>query len=268
MKINRGRQQRPRRVLLYGQEGVGKSSWAAQAPRPLFLDFEGGLGDLDVESSPRLETWDSLREAMNWIMTEPHDYQSIVFDTVDWMEHLLHRFVCAKSNVESIEKAAGGYGKGYTEAATILQGFLANCERMMARRNLNIILLGHCSPVKVNDPEAEMYEQWAPDLHKTAAALLREWCDEVLFASFRTDIRGAATNDDKGKKPKRFLAMGTDERYIRTQRSAAVQAKNRLSLPPELPIVWSEYQKHWPVGVTGQVKVESVNQEGEVVSDE
>lgn len=257
MKIVKGKQQRPRRVLLYGQEGVGKSSWAAQAPRPLFLDFEGGLGDLDVEATERIDSWDKLREAMNWVISQPHNYQSIVFDTVDWMEHLLHAKICADSGVKSIEKAAGGYGKGYVEAATVLQEFLTACESLMKRRGVNIIMLGHCSPVKVNNPEAETYEQWAPDLHKTAASLLREWCDEVLFASFRTYVRDAAGNDKAGPKPKRFLALGDDERYIRTTRTAAVQAKNRLNLPPELPMVWGEYAKHWQASVASQNETES-----------
>jgi hypothetical protein len=263
MKIVKGKQQRPRRVLLYGQEGVGKSSWAAGAPRPLFLDFEGGLGDLDVESTERIESWDQLRQVMNWIHSQPHGYQSIVFDTVDWMEHLLHAWICQKSSVETIEKAAGGYGKGYVEAATVLQQFLTLCEKkLMQERGLNIVMLGHCSPVKVNNPEAEAYEQWAPDVHKTAASLLREWCDEVLFASFRTYVRDSATNDQKSQKPKRFLAIGDDERYIRTTRSAAVQAKNRLNLPAELPMAWSEYQKHWPANVASQQVNDTNESEG------
>jgi len=244
MRIVRGKQLKPRRVLLYGQEGVGKSTWAAGAPAPYFIDCEGGVGDLDVVSSGRLNSWEEIRQVWSDLMNEPHDFKSVVIDTVDWMEHLIHAEVCSKSKVDSIEKAAGGYGKGYVEAASTLQRFLSRLEELMAKRQMNIVILGHCSPVKVNNPESEQYDQWAPDVHKAAASILREWCDEVLFASFRTFVR---TADNSGKpNQKRYLGIGDDERYIRTTRSAAVQAKNRLNLPAELPMKWSEYAKYWP----------------------
>jgi hypothetical protein len=116
-------------------------------------------------------------------------------------------------------------------------------------------LLGHCSPEKVLDPEAETYEQWSPDLHKAASSVLREWCDEVLFASYRTVFRKTA--DAK----QRTLAVGDDERYIRTRHSAAVKAKNRLNLPDELPMQWSEYQKHWPGGGVAASSVQAAKVE-------
>jgi hypothetical protein len=242
VKILTGRQQRPRRVLLYGQEGVGKSTWAAGAPSPIFLDCEGGLADIACDKSPRLRTLEDVRGALRWLWEQPHDYRSVVLDTVDWVERMIHADVCKADGVKSIEKAAGGFGKGYLAAATEFERLLANMEALASKRGMNLVLLGHCSPTKVLDPEAETYEQWSPDLHKAASSVLREWCDEVLFASYRTVFR--KTNDTK----QRTLAVGDDERYIRTRHSAAVQAKNRLNLPEELPMVWAEYQKHWPGG--------------------
>ena len=245
MKILTGRQQRPRRVLLYGQEGVGKSTWAAGAPSPIFLDCEGGLADIACDKSPRLRTLEDVRGALRWLWEQPHDYRSVVLDTVDWVERMIHADVCKADGVKSIEKAAGGFGKGYLAAATEFEKLLANMEALANKRGMNLILLGHCSPTKVLDPEAETYEQWSPDLHKAASSVLREWCDEVLFASYRTFYKRLG---DEKQKNTRTLAVGDDERYIRTRHSAAVQAKNRLNLPEELPMQWSEYQKHWPGG--------------------
>jgi hypothetical protein len=255
VKILSGRQRRPRRVLLYGQEGVGKSTWAAGAPRPIFLDCEGGLADIEADKSPRLRTIDDVLGALRWLWESPHDYQSVVLDTVDWVERMIHAKVCQDDGVKSIEKAAGGYGKGYIAAATEFEKLLANMESLSRKRGMNLILLGHCSPVKVLNPEAETYEQWAPDLHKAASSVLREWCDEVFFASYRTLFRTV------GDSKQRTLAVGDDERYIRTRHGAAVQAKNRLNLPEELPMIWAEYQRHWPTGnaerVSGNVPVAS-----------
>lgn len=244
MQIIKGRQQKPRRVLLYGQEGVGKSTWASMAPRPLFLDFEESSNDLDVERTPRLTTYSDTINALGWLYSEPHDYQSIVFDTVDWFERLIHLQLCHNANVTNIEKVDGGFGKGYVAAAALLQDFLTKLEALMATRKLNVILLGHCTRVKVTDPERETYEKYSPDLHKGAASILREWCDEVFFASFRTFTREA----DEGFKKTRQIAIGGEERFIRTTHSAGVHAKNRLNLPAELPMDWREYHKYWPSG--------------------
>ena len=116
-----------------------------------------------------------------------------------------------------------------------------------------LVRAGHCTRVKVSDPERETYEKYSPDLHKGAASILREWCDEVFFAGYRTFTRAA----DEGFNKKRQIAVGGDERYIRTTHSAGVQAKNRLNLPAELPMAWSEYQKHWPqAGNIGGVVVD------------
>lgn len=246
MQVIKGRQVKPRRVLLYGQEGVGKSTWAASAPRPIFLDFEDGLSDLDVEKSPRIRSYGECLENLRWLYSAEHEYQSVVFDTIDWFEKLIHDQVCRNANVTCIEKVDGGFGKGYVAAASLLQEFLGSLEKLISARRLNVIMLGHCTRVKVADPEREAYEKHSPDLHKQSAALLREWCDELFFASFRVFTR----SEDQGFNKTRQIAIGGDERFIRTTHSAGVHAKNRLSLPPELPMDWREYQKHWPSGGT------------------
>ena len=261
MQIIKGRQRKPRRVLLYGQEGVGKSTWASMAPRPIFLDFEDGLGDLDVEKSPRLTTYQETLAALTWLYESEHEYQSVVFDTVDWFERLLHQQVCATNNADGIENVGGGYGKGYTAATELLQAFLQSMEALIAHRKLNVVILGHCTRVKVSNPEQESYEQFSPDLHKGAAAVLREWCDEVFFASFRTFTKSS----DEGFKKTRHIAIGGDERFIRTTHSAGVQAKNRLTLPAELPMDWSAYQAYWPTGGSSPTAQQAGNVAGIVV---
>ena len=242
MKILKGRQAKPRRVLLYGVEGVGKSTWAAGAPSPLFLDFESGLGDVDCAKTERLSSLGEVYEALRWLYASEHDYRSIVFDTVDWFEKLIFDQVCKNANQTNIEKVDGGYGKGYIAAANLLQEFLGKLEKLIDARRLNVVFLGHATREKVTDPEAPQYERHAPDLSKHSAAILREWCDEVFYASYRTFTR----TEDAGFNKTRSIAIGGDERFIRTTHSAGVTAKNRLSLPAELPMSWAAYQQHWP----------------------
>lgn len=243
MKIIKGPKARARRLLLYGQEGVGKTTFAAGAPRPIFLDFENGTNDLDVERTELIKSWGQLKEAISWLTYEPHDYRSLVIDTVDWLEKVIWKYVCDAGQVDSIEKYEKGFGKGYVKAAEGWQALVGLLDECVETRGLNVILLGHCQAVKVDSPEQETYQQFSPDLHKFAASILREWADEVFFASFRVFIR----KEELGFKKERNIAVGKDDRYIQTRHSAGVQAKNRLpSLPNEIELSWAAYEAHWP----------------------
>lgn len=48
MKITRGKRQEAQKIVLYGPEGIGKSTFAAQFPEPLFIDTEGSTANMDV----------------------------------------------------------------------------------------------------------------------------------------------------------------------------------------------------------------------------
>lgn len=250
MRILRGKQRRPRKVFLYGSEGVGKSTWAAGAPRPIFLNFEDGLADVDCDKTDRLYTYGETLAALGWLYQEQHDYRSLVFDTVDWFEGAIHRQVCDNARCNSIEKVDGGFGKGYVAAANLWQDFLGKLEALSAYRGMNIVMLGHCTRAKVTPPDQESYETYTPDVQKTAASILREWADEVFFASFRTFTR----QEDQGFNKTRTIAIGGTERFIRTTHSAGVHAKNRLNMPDEIAMPaqggFAEYMKYWPAGET------------------
>ena len=248
MKILKGKQRRRRKVLLYGVEGVGKSTWAAGAPRPLFLNFEDGVADIEVDKTERLASYAETLEVMRWLHGGEHDYQSVVFDTIDWFERLIHQQVCDNARTTSIEKVDGGFGKGYVAAANLLQEFLQGLDMLIADRKLNIVMLGHCKREKVNDPEREQYETYTPDLHALAASTLREWCDEVFFANHRDYTR----TEELGHKKTRAIAVGGEDRYLRCTHRAGVRAKNRLDMPDEIPFPkvdgFAEYMKFWPAG--------------------
>ena len=249
MEILKGKQRRPRKVLLYGVEGVGKSTWAAGAPSPFFLDFEGGISEINADKSKgRIMSYAKALEAMQWLYGASHDYKSVVFDTVDWFEKLWQQQVCDNAKVTNIEKVDGGFGKGYVAAANLLYDFIGGLDVLMEERNLNIIMLGHCRREKVSDPEREQYETYTPDLQPLAASTLREWADEVFFADYRNYTR----TEEAGPKKTRTIAVGGTDRYLRCNRRAGVRAKNRLDMPDEIPFPkvggFAEYMRYWPAG--------------------
>lgn len=233
-EITSGRERRPRRVMLYGTQGIGKSTWAAQAPKPIFLPTEDGLGEIDCEKFPKAKTFEEVMGRLAELYTEKHPYRSLSVDSLDWLERLIWVEVCKENGVKSID--AIGYGKGYGFAMTLWNDFLTGLSALRDEKGMTIILIAHARIERFENPETDAYDRYTPRLHKTAAHLIQEWCDEVLFASYRVLTRQAG--DGLHKKVK---GIGTGERIIRTVERPAHQAKNRLGLPDELPLAWEAF---------------------------
>lgn len=244
MQINKGKKIKPRRTLLYGVHGVGKSEWAAQALNCLFLNLEDGLNDIDCHSTDVLTTFDCVIDALRWLAEKSHPYKNICIDSVDWLEQLIHKEVARAARKESIAEI--GYGNGYKQAIALWDKVLFALEWLRTEKAVGVILLAHADIKKFQSPEQDSYDRYQPALHESASSLLQEWCDEVLFASYRVAIR----KEDQGFDKTRNIAIDVGERYIRTTETAAVLAKNRLSMPAEIPFPrnggWNEYAKYFP----------------------
>lgn len=235
MKIISGKKPSPRRVMLYGVHGIGKSTWASQAPECLIMNLEDGLNDIDCQRTEHLTTIDAVNECLAWLGTQTHQFQTIAIDSVDWLEGIIHAEIARKASKDSI--ADIGYGAGYKQALKLWDALLFKLDWLRTEKQMGVILLAHCAIKKYQDPEQESYDRYQPALHDTASALLQEWCDEVLFASYRTYLK----KEDLGFNKSRGIALGGTERYVRTIETAAALAKNRLSLPPEIGFSWCEY---------------------------
>ncbi|MCX5674885.1 MAG: ATP-binding protein [Planctomycetota bacterium] len=237
--VRKGRRPMPPRLVLYGTEGIGKSTFGAQTPAPIFVQTEDGLGEIDCHRFPLAQSFEEVIEDLAAIHKEPHDYQTVVLDSLDWLERLIWDEVCAEYGVKSIEKADGGYAKGYTHALTPWREVLNRLDALRANRGMVVILIAHAKVEKFEDPESAAYDRYSPRLHKHATALVTEWADAVLFATrkFRTETEDAGFNRTRAVA----TPLGKDggERIIRTVGSPACIAKNRYSLPAELPLSWS-----------------------------
>jgi hypothetical protein len=236
--IHRGVRQAPPRMLIYGTEGIGKSTTGAQAPKPIFIQTEDGLDQINCDSFLRATKYADVVAALSELYTQQHDYQTVVIDTLDWLERLIWDEVCREYGVKSIEKADGGYAKGYTHSLTQWREVLAGLDALRNERGMAVILLAHAKVEKFEDPESVAYDRYSPRLHKHAGALVTEWSDAVLFATrkFRTE------SEDAGFNRTRSIAvpLGTDggERILRTVGGPSCIAKNRYALPAELPLSW------------------------------
>lgn len=229
----KGRIEKPLRVLLYGTEGIGKSTWGAGAPKPKFLCAEAGTERLDIDRFPEPTSWDDVFDAIRALEVEPHDYKTLVVDTVDWIEPLCWRSICEKGSKTSIEDF--GYSKGYIAALDEWRRFLAALERLRAKRNLWIVLLAHAQVKTWKNPTGEDFDRYQLKLHEKAAGLVKEWCDAVLFVEFET----LTIEKEKSKR----IQGVSGARVVHTQRTAAWDAKNRHDLPEKMPLSWEDFEK-------------------------
>src|ERR1043165_1550675 len=114
-KVQRGKQQAPPRIEIYGTEGIGKSSFAASAPKPIFIQTEDGLSEIECDKFPVAKSADEVVAALGELNTADHPYQTVVIDSLDWLERIIHTQVCkdfGPVKYDSIEKVDGGDPRG------------------------------------------------------------------------------------------------------------------------------------------------------------
>jgi hypothetical protein len=225
---------------MYGTEGIGKTTTASQAPAPIFIQTEDGLGEIAADRFPLASSLDEVLQALRELCAEPHSFETIVIDSLDWLERLIWDAVCQAFGVRSIEKADGGYARGYTHALTHWREVLARLDGLRNDRGMLVVLIAHAKVERFEDPDATAYDRYVPRVHKHAAALVCEWCDAVLFASrkLRTQSEDAPFN----RKRAIAHAVGKDggDRILRCIGGPSCVAKNRYGLPQEIPLSWAE----------------------------
>jgi len=225
LQITRGRRQAAVRGTIYGDEGIGKSTLATQFPAPLVLDTEDGTHHLDV-ARVSVHDWKTLTLAVTELAVNPQGFQTIVIDSADWAEKLLIEWLLKTSGKKSIEDF--GFGRGYTMLAEHWTRFLASCDALVSH-GINVVWVAHSCVKRVSPPDqTDGYDRYELKLTKQVSPLLREWCDLLLFCTYK--MRLVEGGDG------RLKAQGGKERVMHAEHSAAWSAKNRFGLPAEMPM--------------------------------
>jgi len=224
-KIHSGKKHQPPRLLIYGSEGVGKSTLAAKAPNPIFIPTEDGLDQIPCNSFPLCKTFDEFMEYLKALSLEAHDFKTVVIDSADWLERLIFDQLCKQYSVKSVEKVEGGFGKGYVIALTQWRQVIDGLRFLREERGMIVVFLAHAKIESHTDPESTAFDRFSPKLNKHGNAFLCEWCDAILLA---TREHGAAKGEKSG-----------GERVLRCIGSPTCVAKNRYNLPELLPLEWS-----------------------------
>ena len=178
------------KIVLYGPEGIGKSSFAAQFPNPLFIDTEGSTRQMNVRRLPRPTSWTMLIQMIEEVAKNPDVCKTLVIDTIDWAERLCNEHVCQQAQKKSIEDF--GYGRGYVFVKEEF-GRMLNLLSDVVEKGINVVLTAHCILRKFERPdESGAYDRWELKLgNKTGSqisALVKEWSDLLLFANYKETI--------------------------------------------------------------------------------
>lgn len=222
------------KTVIYGAEGIGKTTLAAQFPNPLFIDTEGSTKQLDVARLPAPSSWEMLLQELDFVR-DKHPCATLVIDTVDWAEQLCIADLCAKNGKSGIEDF--GYGKGWEFEKESFGKFLNKLTEVI-NAGINVTLTAHAALRKFEQPdEMGSYDRWEMKLgSKTTnkiSPLIKEWADIVLFCNYKTMV---VQTDKEGKKHK---AQG-NRRVMYTQHHPCWDAKNRYGLPEEIPMEYAQ----------------------------
>ena len=230
----------PLRILLYGQEGVGKTSWANQEDS-LFLTCENGGGDMEY-SHLYCGTWPALRGYVRKILLDGVPYRKLVLDTISSFERLCTAWIMEQAKAESIEDVGGGFGKGYTRVMEEMVGLQVDLDSIRMKWGLHVVVLGHAHVKTFNDPNGPAYDKYELMMNAKAASVWTRWADCQIFACFEATVKGGK----RGKELEDAMAKGKAtgvKRMLYTTKDAAYDAKNRYSLPEELPLAWAPFAK-------------------------
>lgn len=242
----------PQKILIYGVQGIGKTSFAATFERPVLLPIEDGAAAIDIMSFPRVVEWPQVVEAINALHGE-HEFKTLVIDSLDWLEPIMWAACCQEHGKTSIE--AFGYGKGYIELDRWWAKLMAGLDSLRANKGMDIIILAHSEIKTVTPPDNDPYETYQLKMQKRAFALWQEWADVVLFCNYKVNIQKTET----GINQVRTRGIGTGDRIIHTTERPAFKAKSRWPLPDEIIIgkdkTWGAFHKNFHEATDGKYQI-------------
>ncbi len=223
MKIKKTEPQKPPRMVLYGEHKIGKSSFAANSIKPLFIQTEDGLDNLSVDAFDKAKSFEEVKEQLRDVAREDHTFKTLVIDSLDWLERLIWKKICAENNVAQIGDVP--YGGGYKLALNLWQEFINALDYINETKQMMIILLAHSKITKFEDPTRQNYDRFSLDLQDKASGLILQWCDIIAFANEQVIV-----TEKKEGFGTTIKAKDTGIRMLNVNKKAAYEAGNRYGL--------------------------------------
>jgi len=233
--ISKTKRVRAPKIVLVGQGKIGKTTFAAMAPNAIGILTEDGADAVNANAFPLASSLQDVYAAIDTLINQDHEFQTLFLDSLDWLEPLVQDYVCKANNWKNIE--APGFGKGYVAAAEEWRNLLSGLEVLRAQKSMGIILIAHDKIKRIEDPLTEGYDSHVLKLHDRAAGLVLEWADVVGYAGYRI----FTSKTDAGFGNKETKATTTGERILHVEPHPAHCGGNRFGLT-NMPLDWAAFQ--------------------------
>ena len=236
MKIIKGKRIKPLAILLYGIHGIGKSTFALEAPNPIYVGSEEN-DELDVHRMPKVQVWDDIINQLKFLMTSEHEYKTLVIDTIDALEQVAQKAILKKAPGKTMATAFEGFGKAYIQMSDMFLDLRDNyIVPLRDKKGMNIIILAHAEKNKHEDPmTGTSYDNYSTTMHKRVKPIFEDWVSAIFFATWEL----LKTETSSGKE----RAIGDGTRIIYTEERPSHIAKNRFELPYEIEFIKGETWK-------------------------
>jgi len=224
---------RPVIVTILGDAGMGKTSLAASFPNPIFIRAEDGLQAIPLETRPDalplLSGADDLWEQLQALITEEHNYKTLVIDSVTALERMFIQYVIESDpkKPKSINQAMGGYGAGLSAVATMHQRVRKAAGILNERKGMHVVFIAHAETETVELPDQDAYTRYSLRLSKKSVAPYVDDTDVVGFIRLRTFTMG----DGERKK-----AISDGTRELVCHATASNVSKNRYGIVEPLEV--------------------------------
>ena len=226
MQISKGKKKQAVRVVIYGTEGIGKTTLASKFPDPIIIDAEEGSYQIDVQRFDGISTWNDVQESINYVLNDPTCCKTLVLDTADKVEQLLTIQILHDAGVDSIEKVGGGYGKGYTILQERFQKELLFPLDKVIAKGINVVICAHSIVRTITLPDQDPYDHYELKCSKKVSPILKEWADILAFCDYKVTV----VSEKSGSKGK---AKGSGKRMMHFNHQPTYDAKNRYGLPDD-----------------------------------
>lgn len=233
--ISKTRRVRAPKVVVVGTGKIGKTTFAAMAPNAIGILTEDGADAVDAQAFPLTSSLAEVYAAIDTLINQDHEFQTLFIDSLDWLEPMVQDYVCKQNNWKNIEQP--GFGKGYVAAAEEWRNLLSGLEVLRAAKGMGIILIAHDKIKRIEDPLTEGYDSHVLKLHDRAAALVSEWADVIGYAGYRI----FTSKTDAGFGNKETKATTTGERILHVEPHPAHCGGNRFGLS-NMPLDWVAFQ--------------------------
>ena len=238
----------PVRMNIQGTDGIGKSTFGAGADTPIFIQAEDGLSFINAPRFPQADTWAEMLEQVKSLVTEEHQYKTVVLDTTDAAAKLGEAYVCEQNGWSSAADPKAGYGAFYVAEENAWVHLLSGLNVLHTQKGMNVILLSHVASKAYKDPELEPYDRWEMRCNKKVNSLIKDWVDFNLFANYETQLI-------KDGQKARGVSYGN--RGLYTRFAAAYDAKSRLELPNKLEFSWNHFMEAYTAALSATTNTEA-----------